>query len=68
MSQKGKENIENSEELNSKGGRCGSCKKRVTEKCKKLSSFKSKKTDPNGSYTGCPDNTGEVPVQDADDL
>ena len=26
------------------------------------------KTDPNGSYTGRPENTKEVPVQDADDL
>jgi len=25
-------------------------------------------TDPNGSYTGTPENRGEVPVQDADDL
>ena len=26
------------------------------------------KTDPLGSYTGRPENTGEKPVQDADDL
>lgn len=25
-------------------------------------------TDPNGSYTGRPENKNEVPVQDADDL
>ena len=25
-------------------------------------------TDPLGSYTGCPLDKGEVPVQDADDL
>ncbi len=25
-------------------------------------------TDPNGSYTGCPENREEIPVQDADDL
>lgn len=25
-------------------------------------------TDPNGSYTGRPDNEGETPTQDADDL
>ena len=25
-------------------------------------------TDPNGSYTGCPKNPGEIPVQDVDDL
>lgn len=25
-------------------------------------------TDPNGSYTGCPAQRGEIPVQDADDL
>ena len=27
-----------------------------------------KKTDPNGSWTGCPENRNEIPVQDADDL
>ncbi|MCI9512928.1 MAG: hypothetical protein HFF61_01165 [Oscillospiraceae bacterium] len=26
------------------------------------------RTDPQGSYTGCPTNPYEVPVQDADDL
>ena len=26
------------------------------------------KTDPQGSYTGCPKNSEEKPVQDADDL
>ena len=26
------------------------------------------KTDPNGSYTGNPENKNEVPIQDADDL
>ena len=26
------------------------------------------KTDPQGSYTGRPDDPGETPVQDADDL
>lgn len=25
-------------------------------------------TDPNGSYTGTPENEGEEPVQDVDDL
>lgn len=25
-------------------------------------------TDPNGSYTGVPDDLGEKPIQDADDL
>ncbi len=29
---------------------------------------KDKKSDPNGSYTGQPENRNEVPVQDADDL
>ena len=28
----------------------------------------SKKTDPNGSYTGVPEDKNEVPTQDADDL
>jgi len=30
--------------------------------------LRSKKTDPQGSYTGCPVNPLEKPVQDADDL
>ena len=29
---------------------------------------KAKKTDPQGSWTGQPENKNEVPVQDADDL
>lgn len=29
---------------------------------------KPSKTDPNGSYTGHPENEEETPVQDADDL
>ncbi len=29
---------------------------------------KPSKTDPNGSYTGKPENKDEKPVQDADDL
>ena len=31
-------------------------------------SFSPSPTDPLGSWTGVPENTGEVPVQDADDL
>lgn len=32
------------------------------------SQMQSHDCDPNGSYTGCPSNAGEKPVQDADDL
>ena len=31
-------------------------------------SEKKENTDPNGSWTGCPEDRFEVPVQDADDL
>ena len=33
-----------------------------------LQSQQPSKQDPNGSYTGRPENKGETPVQDADDL
>ena len=38
------------------------------EKARDMSKFTSEKTDPQGSWTGCPVDPGEVPVQDADDL
>ena len=39
-----------------------------TEKAKKLNKLYSPDTDPQGSYTGKPENKQEKPVQDADDL
>ena len=33
-----------------------------------MTNFQSNPTDPQGSYTGCPVDRYEVPVQDADDL
>lgn len=39
-----------------------------TKKAKKLTSLYSPQTDPQGSYTGKPENPTEKPVQDADDL
>lgn len=38
------------------------------EKARELSQFTAAKTDPMGSWTGCPLDPHEVPVQDADDL
>ncbi|MCI2055771.1 MAG: hypothetical protein LKJ86_01355 [Oscillibacter sp.] len=35
---------------------------------KTITNLASDKTDPQGSYTGCPVNPFEQPVQDADDL
>ncbi len=35
---------------------------------KAMLDFSSDKTDPQGSYTGCPANPHEKPVQDVDDL
>lgn len=68
MSQKGKENEKNSKNVPA-ADRCPHpCGKSGTDKCKRYPAFKSRKSDPNGSYTGRPDDTGEVPVQDADDL
>lgn len=39
-----------------------------TEKAKKLIELYSPETDPQGWYTGNPENRSERPVQDADDL
>ena len=39
-----------------------------TRKAKKINELYSPDTDPQGSYTGKPENTREKPVQDADDL
>lgn len=33
-----------------------------------MTNFQSNRADPQGSYTGCPADRYEVPVQDADDL
>lgn len=33
-----------------------------------MTNFQSNRTDPQGSYTGCPADRYEIPVQDADDL
>lgn len=38
------------------------------EKARDMSKFTAAKTDPQGSWTGCPLDPYEVPVQDADDL
>lgn len=38
------------------------------DRVKHIISMKSAETDPNGSYTGVPENPFEKPVQDADDL
>lgn len=40
----------------------------VMKKSREIISMKSFATDPNGSYTGVPEDYGERPVQDADDL
>lgn len=38
------------------------------DKAREMSQFTAVKTDPQGSWTGCPADPYEVPVQDADDL
>jgi len=38
------------------------------QSAKAMTDFSAEKTDPQGSYTGCPADPKEVPVQDADDL
>lgn len=38
------------------------------EKARDMSQFTAVKTDPQGSWTGCPADPYEIPVQDADDL
>lgn len=40
----------------------------VMKKPREIISMKSTATDPFGSYTGIPEEKGEIPVQDADDL
>lgn len=42
--------------------------KSPTEYAKSIIDMESKKTDPQGSYTGLPDGEYDRPVQDADDL
>lgn len=39
-----------------------------TKSAEKVIRMQDLKTDPNGSYTGIPEDPYEVPVQDADDL
>ena len=41
---------------------------RITWKVRQITAGNVSKNDPNGSYTGVPLNTAELPVQDADDL
>lgn len=43
-------------------------KDKPMEKARDMSQFTAAKTDPQGSWTGCPLDPYEVPVQDADDL
>ena len=43
-------------------------KKAPAKKTEVFKKFYSPKTDPQGSYTGKPENPYEKPVQDADDL
>jgi hypothetical protein len=43
-------------------------KKSPTDKAKSIGGLYSPDTDPQGSYTGKPENPEDVPVQDADDL
>jgi len=38
------------------------------QSAKAMTDFSAEKTDPMGSYTGCPIDPEEIPVQDADDL
>ncbi len=38
------------------------------EQAQTMTDFSSDKADPQGSYTGCPADPYEMPVQDADDL
>lgn len=38
------------------------------QSAKAMTDFSAEKTDPQGSYTGCPADPEETPVQDADDL
>ncbi len=43
-------------------------KKTAKEAVKAYVSRDNLQCDPNGSWTGCPENKNEVPTQDADDL
>ena len=43
-------------------------KKKMESKLTAQAPFRNPKTDPQGSYTGTPEQPGEKPVQDADDL
>ncbi len=40
----------------------------ISDRIKKIIAMSSSSTDPNGSYTGVPENPMEKPVQDVDDL
>ena len=40
----------------------------VSDRVQDIITMQNCATDPNGSYTGVPENPLEVPVQDADDL
>ncbi len=40
----------------------------LNKRVENIISMQNVKTDPNGSYTGVPENPYEQPVQDADDL
>lgn len=42
--------------------------KKPMEKARQLTRLNDSKTDPQGSWTGQPQDPNEVPVQDADDL
>lgn len=43
-------------------------KDKIMDKVKDIISMQDNITDPNGSYTGVPQNPHDKPVQDADDL
>lgn len=40
----------------------------LSERIRGIIAMQSCATDPNGSYTGVPENSKEKPIQDADDL
>lgn len=40
----------------------------ISDRVQGIISMQASVTDPNGSYTGVPIDTNDVPVQDADDL
>ena len=43
-------------------------KNSITDKATNIISMQNNQTDPNGSYTGVPQNPCDKPVQDVDDL